>query len=254
MGYSDLDCNCLSRIDAVQTLSFMQRCLSYDSREDLNSAILDFAGGMGFEFVLYGFTPTLYAVDKDSQVINLSNPPEWAIEYEREHLMHDPVLHEVKIRIKAGEKTSYFVWDNYTWPLSAKQQQVINRRRHYGLNYGCSVYSDSRRKDFAFLISFASTYTIPDERTEVIGRLIIKQLMATTKRLNLLELVGTLSEKEEQIASSMMIGRTNREIANEFGVTANTVKFHLKNIFTKLQVKNRQQAIGVLVAERYLGR
>ncbi len=51
----------------------------------------------------------------------------------------------------------------------------------------------------------------------------------------------------------MMQGKTNQTIANDLNITENTVKFHIKNIFDKLQVKNRLQASSVLHAERYLG-
>jgi DNA-binding CsgD family transcriptional regulator len=253
MTFVDSDCRCLNRTDLLRTLSFMHHCLSCASKEAFNRAILEFAAGLGFEFVLYGFTQTPYRVPEEARVINLSNPADWAREYERDHLLHDPVLHEVRLRIDGGEKSSYFVWDNYPWPLSAEQQRVITRRRHYGLVYGCSVYADSQRKDFCFLLSLASASTTPDDRTEAIGRLIIPQLMATTKRLNIRALVDSLTEKEQNVALVMMEGRTNSDIAKKFGITEHTVKFHLQNIYRKLQVNNRQQAIGMLVAERYLG-
>ena len=117
MAFIDSDYRCLSRTDLVRTLSFMHRCLSSASTEAFNRAILEFAAGLGFEFVLYGYTQTPYRVPEEARVINLSNPVDWAREYEREHLLHDPALHEVRLRIEDGEKSSYFLWNNYTWPL-----------------------------------------------------------------------------------------------------------------------------------------
>jgi LuxR family maltose regulon positive regulatory protein len=38
-------------------------------------------------------------------------------------------------------------------------------------------------------------------------------------------------------------GIGNEEIANKLFVSKNTVKFHIKNIFIKLDVKNRVQAM-----------
>ena len=41
---------------------------------------------------------------------------------------------------------------------------------------------------------------------------------------------------------------TNKQISAQLGITDNTVKFHLKNMFTKLTVSNRNEAMAVLVA------
>lgn len=51
-----------------------------------------------------------------------------------------------------------------------------------------------------------------------------------------------LSHREHQIAQLLTIGKTNKEIALDLGISTNTVKFHLKNVFQKLGVKNRAQA------------
>jgi len=40
-------------------------------------------------------------------------------------------------------------------------------------------------------------------------------------------------------------GRTNKEIAAEKGVSGNTVKYHIRNLFEKLSVSNRGQAIAL---------
>ena len=45
-------------------------------------------------------------------------------------------------------------------------------------------------------------------------------------------------------------GLTNRELAREFDISANTVKFHLSNLFDKLSVKNRTQAIAFYYSNR----
>ncbi len=43
-------------------------------------------------------------------------------------------------------------------------------------------------------------------------------------------------------------GLTNRELAHEFGISDNTVKFHLSNLFEKLDVPNRAKAIAFFYA------
>jgi ATP/maltotriose-dependent transcriptional regulator MalT len=38
-------------------------------------------------------------------------------------------------------------------------------------------------------------------------------------------------------------GHSNRKIASKFEISTNTVKFHLKNLYEKIQVDSRTQAV-----------
>lgn len=62
--------------------------------------------------------------------------------------------------------------------------------------------------------------------------------------------IHTLSRKERALLEALATGLTNRQLAKEFGISANTVKFHLSNVFDKLAVKNRAQAIAFYYAAR----
>jgi two-component system nitrate/nitrite response regulator NarP len=57
--------------------------------------------------------------------------------------------------------------------------------------------------------------------------------------------LATLTKRELEILSSLAAGRTNKEIAAQKGVSTNTVKYHIKNLFEKLGVSNRGQAIAL---------
>jgi len=57
------------------------------------------------------------------------------------------------------------------------------------------------------------------------------------------ESVSMLSERELEVLRAMREGKSNKEIAITLYVAPSTVKTHLKNIFTKLQVSNRTRAV-----------
>jgi two-component system nitrate/nitrite response regulator NarP len=50
--------------------------------------------------------------------------------------------------------------------------------------------------------------------------------------------------------SALSKGLTNRELSKELGISTNTVKFHLTNLYSKLDVKNRAQAIAFYYSSR----
>lgn len=51
-----------------------------------------------------------------------------------------------------------------------------------------------------------------------------------------------LSRQETQVLQLLAQGLSNREIGQRLGITERTVKFHLSNTFTKLNVRNRVEA------------
>ena len=53
--------------------------------------------------------------------------------------------------------------------------------------------------------------------------------------------VETLTARERQVARAVSSGLRNRAIAHEFGITEETVKKHLANIYGKLTLTNRVQ-------------
>lgn len=54
-----------------------------------------------------------------------------------------------------------------------------------------------------------------------------------------------LTGKEHLILEKLCLGLTNQELAVENNVSLNTVKFHLKNIYSKLEVRNRAEAVAL---------
>ena len=62
--------------------------------------------------------------------------------------------------------------------------------------------------------------------------------------------IQQLSRKEHVILEALSKGLTNRELASELDISINTVKFHLSNLYDKLNVKNRAQAIAFFYSSR----
>lgn len=59
-----------------------------------------------------------------------------------------------------------------------------------------------------------------------------------------------LTRRELELLSALAEGATNGQIARKLGISLNTVKFHLKNLYDKLRVPNRAGAVAFYVAHR----
>jgi two-component system nitrate/nitrite response regulator NarP len=60
----------------------------------------------------------------------------------------------------------------------------------------------------------------------------------------------SLTKRERSLLQSLAEGMTNKELASRFEISINTVKFHLSNLFEKLEVRNRAQAIAFFYSRR----
>ncbi len=57
----------------------------------------------------------------------------------------------------------------------------------------------------------------------------------------------SLSPREREILRHIVQGRSNREICEEMLISINTVKFHVKNVYEKLGVSDRKEAVNASI-------
>ncbi len=54
--------------------------------------------------------------------------------------------------------------------------------------------------------------------------------------------INLLSPAESRVLEKLCLGKLYKEIAHESNISINTVKKHLKNIYRKMEVRNRKSA------------
>jgi DNA-binding CsgD family transcriptional regulator len=59
--------------------------------------------------------------------------------------------------------------------------------------------------------------------------------------------MGGLSERESQVATLLLEGKTYRMIASELQISENTVKYYVRNIYTKLQIQSRAELAYIML-------
>lgn len=52
-----------------------------------------------------------------------------------------------------------------------------------------------------------------------------------------------LSERERDVVAQVLLGKSNKQIAQALGISSRTVEFHLRNTFAKYQVSSRIELI-----------
>ncbi len=59
----------------------------------------------------------------------------------------------------------------------------------------------------------------------------------------------SLTARERELLEALSSGRTNAQLAQVMGVSINTIKFHLRNLYDKLSVRNRAQAVALHLSD-----
>jgi two-component system, NarL family, nitrate/nitrite response regulator NarL len=98
---------------------------------------------------------------------------------------------------------------------------------------------------------FCSKRVAPEELREVVaavaaGRMVFPYEAAQRRE----DPLGELTERESEILEALARGQSTAQLAHALGISPNTLKFHLKNIYLKLGVANRAQAVALHLSNR----
>jgi len=82
------------------------------------------------------------------------------------------------------------------------------------------------------------------------GLFIARAKSSTQKHVEGDDRLFELTQKELQILQQIANGKSNKEIAADSFVELSTVKTHINNIYSKLRVGNRREAVRVYLSQR----
>ncbi len=120
--------------------------------------------------------------------------------------------------------TSYYL--QFQEEISKLSISIINQKYkfHKGINYLLGIILLSLFIALSFLL---------------------KKLKAKRKQ-EIVNEVSTLTNQEEKVAKLICNGMSNKEIASTLFISPSTVKTHIRNLYSKLEISNRQQLIDKL--------
>ncbi|MGJ0309758.1 helix-turn-helix transcriptional regulator [Aliarcobacter cryaerophilus] len=105
--------------------------------------------------------------------------------------------------------------------------------------YGNSMMNDIYLKSAIQTINNGLTWLIPDITMEILSKL-------NSDSLKQKDVLNQLTKAEQQVAILLKDGLSNTKISEELKLSINTVKSHIKNIYLKLDVKDRFSFINLL--------
>jgi two-component system nitrate/nitrite response regulator NarP len=100
--------------------------------------------------------------------------------------------------------------------------------------------------------AFVSKRDTPEHLMEVVAQVASGHMVFPRFDVRCLyqEPFDNLTGRELQLLAALSEGATNGQIARRLGISLNTVKFHLKNLYEKLRVQNRAGAVALYIANR----
>jgi DNA-binding NarL/FixJ family response regulator len=104
------------------------------------------------------------------------------------------------------------------------------------------IESAFRRGARGYIRKSVNPFDLPAAIRQIVDGTVIHRPLSTSPTPGAAAL-PSLSEKEAAVLSELSQGHSNKEIARRLWVSEQTVKFHLRNIYRKLGVTSRTEAL-----------
>ncbi|HEB54915.1 MAG TPA: hypothetical protein ENI98_01155 [Gammaproteobacteria bacterium] len=178
--------------------------------------------------------------------VNHSYPADWVEYYYTNKLfLLDPVV------ITSANISGPFTWNEAynRVEMSTGLRQFIDIAENFGLKEGVSYSSNPRQENNPDTLMSLETsgYKVDNAYLAVVEYILPhlhEMVLRIDESIRIPEAVPELTIRERETLKWAYEGKTAWEIGVILSISERTVKFHLKNIYKKLDVKNRSQALS----------
>ena len=105
------------------------------------------------------------------------------------------------------------------------------------------IESAFRRGARAYILKSVNPFDLPATIRQIVDESVIHRALAAPDGSASPKRVTGLSEKEMAVLAELANGYTNKQIAARLWLSEQTVKFHLRNIYRKLGITSRTEAL-----------
>jgi DNA-binding CsgD family transcriptional regulator len=239
-----------SKREIIGFLEIVHHSVEAEGEEEIGHVLQLIKKAVPCEKVIAG----LVRVDRQSKshrfskIINISYPSNWIHLYLKNNYSNvDPVLlsHISSFRTQSWANT-------YAALSSHSKNEFVEEARSFGLKNGVTTGAFEPGRGVGSFFSFAGD--MPDDNKryagilEYLGHHLHQALMKTTAYpTHSYDYGNALSPRELSVLNWIKNGKTNWEISRILGVSERTVRFHVENIFAKLDVSSRTHAVALAV-------
>ena len=100
-----------------------------------------------------------------------------------------------------------------------------------------------RRGAVGYILKTVNPFDLPGAIRQMVDESVIHRPLAAPGSESPASRAAALSEKELAVLAELCHGSTNKQIASRLWLSEQTVKFHLRNIYRKLGIKSRTEAL-----------
>ena len=131
-------------------------------------------------------------------------------------------------------------------PQQSAEQQIkalLELVQRFGIvNINRSVFDEAPGfAEAVFGLLRSGQLQVPEAYSEAYAEFLLAESQAPS--VSLPDLVSLLTDKEAEIFACLLKGLSNTEISASTGIALSTTKWHLKNIYSKLNLSGRTEAI-----------
>jgi DNA-binding NarL/FixJ family response regulator len=105
------------------------------------------------------------------------------------------------------------------------------------------IESAFRRGAHGYILKCVNPFDLPAAIRQIVDESVIHRPLTTREGVTAQSRSANLSEKEVAVLVELCHGHSNKQIAAQLWLSEQTVKFHLRNIYRKLGIKSRTEAL-----------
>ena len=224
---------------------FIESSNKAQSVEELFALFKKEMSRLGFDRIIFSLMTDHTQIKRQAgHGIMLNYPSDWMAHYiSNNYLDLDPVRSHIHIA------DNVFVWDDLIqkFPLSKKQISCLDQGREAGLRDGIGIPLRGPNGAIAAIGAASSAGGVDlDRNTTSYVNLISYQFYTAflaLERIGPTRHVIRLTDREREVLQWCARGKTRWEIGAIMGISENTVIYHLKNAFKKLECNNITAAV-----------